>query len=106
MVALVTAYPKFRISGVKVFLRAAQGKPLPNRVKVSRPCHVFSFAVSIQQTALGAAKSPAEKRAHDCSQESKDSRTFGMAPRHQLPTLRESLKCGLACNPCPSGYEI
>jgi len=65
MVALVTAYPKFRISGVKVFLRRAQGKPLPNLVRVSPSRHVLSFAVSIQQTALGAVRSSAEKRAHD-----------------------------------------
>lgn len=41
MVALVTAYPEFRISGVKVFLRRAQGQPRPNLVKVSPPRHVF-----------------------------------------------------------------
>ena len=38
MVALVTAYPKFRIGGVKVFFqRRAQGQPRPNLVRVSPP---------------------------------------------------------------------
>lgn len=73
------------ISGVKVFLRRAQGKPLPNLVRVSPSRHVFSFAVSMWQTALGAVRSPAEKRAHDARMGQKTRAPSVGNPVHNSP---------------------